>query len=522
MSNKIMCEIVNSIDIGDLFEQTLNTISNGIIIIDNENTILFINDIGKNLINHIYNFGKSIEIKGQNMMFLFPQLRMLNPESTFDTIYKNRKIELSIDNNGVDFEIEFIFNTMISNSRFFHVVNFMDKKEDEIKKTKCDECFAEKSIMMNKNLMGYLSHELRNPLQTMGFANCLIQNHLKKNMCECFDKIKGNFANVNKACSEMKTIINDVMDLTKIEANELVINMDLEKIDEMIIDIYNEYLDKAEHVGLKLKYNIDEDVPKTIYTDMTRINQIFGNLISNAIKYSIEGEINIDVKYDIDRHGVLFKIIDQGIGIREDEINRLFKEFGQTSNSFKFNIDSNGLGLCISQKIANLLGGNITVSSEYGKGSMFTLFHPIKLGISGKMLKKHIEPEIINVSGNILLVDDNDSNLELFELMLKKLNEDNNNKLNILSASNGYIAIELCKTNIIDMIFMDINMPVINGYDTTKIIRSNGYNGHIVAATGNIITKDSHEDIAHFDDIIIKPFDDFVIMNIIKKHMEPK
>lgn len=281
-----------------------------------------------------------------------------------------------------------------------------------------------------------------------------------------------------------------------------------------------------EHSKKKLNLSciINTDAPKNLYTDSTRMNQILGNLISNSIKYSDTGDILLTVSYDDTNHGVLFSVIDNGIGIREDEIDRLFKDYGQTSNSFKFNIDSNGLGLCISQKIANLMGGNISVKSEFNRGSIFTLYHPIKLGFSGTMFdKKVIE---IYLSGNILIVDDNESNLSLFKLLLENFNYEYNLELNTECVSNGSDAIEVCKINNYDIIFMDINMPGIDGSTAAKIIKKNNFKGAIIATTGNIMAKTENRTGLDrnkyncFDEIIIKPFDDTIILNVLKKFLK--
>jgi signal transduction histidine kinase/CheY-like chemotaxis protein len=502
-----------------LTEQILNAINDGLIVTDKCFNIIYINECAKSLIKTVYNTFKT-DFLDKNLLKIFPQLRILKPDSSGDdVILKNRKVELSIRNKNNVNSIEFVFNTVSCNGSFYHVSAVHNKDAENTSSPKND-----KLISTHKNLIAYLSHELRNPLQTISLANYLVQSFIKST--DIPTKIKGSFESINKACLDMKRIINDILDFSKLDANEFVINMELVNICDMIDELVEDYAIKASNKGLSLLYDISDDVPKTLYTDVTRMNQILGNLISNSIKYSDQGTISLNVTYDEDTHGVIFSIIDEGIGIRDDEIGRLFKDYGQTSNSFKFNIDSNGLGLCISQKIANLLGGYITVKSEYKKGSQFIMFHPIKLGTSGMIYDKKILS--MNLVGNVLIVDDNEANSVLFKLLLENFNCEYDGTLTMESVNDGKNAIEVCKINKYDIIFMDINMPGIDGCTASKIIRKNGYTGIIIATTGNIMAKLENRNMIDkerykcFDDIIIKPFDDTTILNILKKYLEIK
>ena len=291
-------------------------------------------------------------------------------------------------------------------------------------------------------------------------------------------------------------------------------------------NIISEYYDTAKKHGLELCSYVNDNVPKTIYTDSTRLNQILSNLISNAIKYSSSGTITLELNYDEENQGILFSVRDEGNGIKKDEINNLFQQYCQTSSSER--TISNGLGLCISQKIAKLLGGKITVLSEYQKGSMFTLFHPTKLGQSG-VFEFHSKLRG-NLSGNILLVDDNISNTTLLRLLIETLMHESSCYFNIQTAKDGKDAIDYVLANINiketkpDIIFMDINMGGIDGCTASKIIRENNFDGLIVATTGNIMAKKENrknkeecDKYQYFDDVIIKPYDNTAIIKILNQ-----
>jgi len=256
----------------------------------------------------------------------------------------------------------------------------------------------------NNNFIAYVSHELRNPLQVINTGiymckklftdieyynynyNCNSPKSDSDNMSSStsdnddtnntnnINTMHQTLKKVNSACNNMNIIIDDILDITKINNNELNLNIECHELKEIIDCIHEEFYYIAENKGLEFKYIINEKCPKFINTDNTRLYQILSNLISNSIKYSKWGKI--ELKININDNKLVFSVIDNGRGIKEEELNKLFKEFGRTTESMN-DINSTGLGLCISNKLAELLGGKITVCSEYNKGSTFSLYHPI-------------------------------------------------------------------------------------------------------------------------------------------------
>jgi signal transduction histidine kinase len=498
-----------------LLDYIMNTIYDGILIIDSFFDIFYGNLYANNLFGELYD-GIFDQNNNTNLFDIFPQIKDL----IYDTnkkAYKNKKIEISIQDNKSERILEFIFNTVICLGNFFHLVtihvNVNDINKDDSKFNKC--------------IIAYLSHELRNPLQSITLASHLVKTGMK-NLEEKTDisfpsKLTSHVETINKSCNDMKKIINDILDLSRIEANEFAIDLEICYIEELVNDVMNENCQFAKNKNLELKIIIEPNVPKTIYTDPTRSNQILTNLLSNAIKYSEKGNIILNVSHDNIKNTILFSIIDEGLGIKSNEIKNLFKTYGKTSNSPRKNFNSQGLGLCVSQKIANLLGGHITVKSEYNKGSTFSFNHPVKLGTSED---KYEYIKYIGIfDGNILLVDDNDSNLSLLHTLLEQFNYEYMWSIHIESVNNGRDAIELCKINKYDLIFMDINMAGIDGCTTSKIIKNNGFSGKIVATTGNILLRDENKETGninmykYFDDIIIKPFDDQVVLKALKNFL---
>lgn len=487
-----------------LIDDILNLTTNGIIIVDKSFDILYVNNIGYELLEKIYKNSKS----QKNMFEIFPQLSL--NLSVNENIFKNKKIDISISDKNCEISLELIINTTFYNNNTYNIISLRNYKKDNSK---------------NNNLIAYLSHELRNPLQSITLAGYLIKSEFKDVAIEKNNKISKHINIINKSCSDMKKIINDILDLSRIDAHEFIIELEICRIKDIIDNIYSEYVVGAESKGLKLETNISDKVPETLYTDPTRLCQILHNLVSNGIKYSERGKIELNVSYDEKNHSIIFDISDEGIGIKTDEFCYLFKDFGKTSNCKKNKTSSTGLGLCVSQKISNLLGGNISVKSEYGKGSTFSLYHPIKLGKSGTFLEKAIINE--NTYGNILLVDDNEYNVKLLRMLLENFNYEYNIRINIESVNNGMDAIKLSNVNDYDIIFLDINMIGIDGYTAGKIIKTNNnFTGKIIATTGNILvspenrTKTEHEKFECFDDIIIKPFSDVTILSVLSKYLK--
>ncbi len=378
----------------------------------------------------------------------------------------------------------------------------------------------------NKNdFIAYISHELRNPLQSILLSNSLLYSEINKIDSSNNKVLKLINTNIN-ASNDMKKIIDDVLDLSKLENDELNISLEIIEINELIEVIQQKYNHICSSKNLNFIINVSNECPKTIYSDPCRVNQIISNLLSNAIKYSPKNsELILDIIYDSKKHGVKFSITDNGPGIKQEDITMLFKKFSQTSNNFKFNVNSNGIGLYISQKIAKLLNGYISYKpNKSSSGSIFTLFIPIQLGMSCILFDNIKQKQ--NIYGNVLLVDDDESNLFLIKSMIQNINLTKNYVINVFTCSSGIDAVNFDKSNI-DIIFMDINMDGMDGIEATKIIKNNGFKKNIIALTGNILAKNENHSLdlddktkfMLFDDIIIKPCDDKQLISVFNRYL---
>jgi len=486
-------------------EEIIDSTYDGIVVTNGEYDIILINNSAKDIIKQVYNDETIDSIVGKNAISILPQLEKIFSGDKANKFFKNRKIEI-VHNDGDTFiAVELIVNSMMFLNNIYHMVVIHDVTEKVMSREKLNK--------NQNNFIAFLSHELRNPLQSITIAGQLMEINLE----DC--KLKQNASIINRAASDMKKIINDVLDLSKLDAEEFTIDLDMHDINEIVDNIVLNFGNECQEKSLRIVPDVSDNVPIQIFTDIVRINQILSNLLSNAIKYTITQNSDILFKVGLENNFIRFDIIDKGIGIKKTELGNLFKDFGQTSNSNKYGIASTGLGLSISQKIANLLGGKITVQSSYGKGSVFSFYHPNKLNKTTPLQRIR---SVTNLRGKVLIIDDNESNLALLKMLIDHFNCIYSFNIDVNCVSNGSDAIEMVKNNNYDLVFLDINMHGIDGVTTSKILRNMKFSGKIIAATGNIFAKKENRNddrFDNFDDVIIKPYDDQQILGALKKYL---
>jgi len=459
----------------NLFREILNNLDDSIIITKMNLDIIFMNTSSEIFLNNM------------TLQLIIPELN-----NYINKIYKNFTLKTKI--NTLDYQVQ--INTITIGHMLYNLF--------VIRQISSKNC--------NKNLTAFLSHELRNPLQTITFANQLINDKTQDENLIKYLKM------INRSSYDMKKIINDILDASKIDSNEIILDITNINIEELIIELFESIKNVIINKNIDITYTIDENVPQELFTDPTRLRQILTNLILNAIKYSKPNKknyINLIIKYISSTHSVSFNVSDTGLGLNEVDIKKIFVD---TFSNDKFNkeFDSNGLGLYICNKIANLLGGLIQIKSDINIGSTFSFIHPIKLGNSSIIYRNNC----INITGHILIVDDSINNTNLFKIILDNFNYKYSTNIISETTNNGSNAIDLCSINKYDLIFMDINMCGIDGYTTTKIIRKTNPNIIIIATTGNINTKLIIGNDLYFDDILLKPFDDNQMLKCLQTFLK--
>ncbi len=390
---------------------------------------------------------------------------------------------------------------------------------------------AEQSEQFKQQFLANMSHEIRTPMNAvMGMTRLLIEKNPRNDQFQYLDGI-------NKSSDNLLHIINDVLDLSKIEAGK----MELEKIDFSLRDLVEQVKQtlrfKANEKGLELFTDIDSNIPDVLIGDPTRLNQVLINLTGNSIKFTEKGSVNITIKKPENENivhskllqlqvgggetnhspikkpglenNLVFSIIDTGIGIPPDKLQDVFENFSQANTSDTRNYGGTGLGLSISKQLVELMGGKIAIESVEGAGTTFSFEINLPPGSNERLDEQkglqQIDGSILN-GLKILIVDDNEYNRIVVHDTLKLIAE-----VDIVEAANGKEAIEAAAQHNFDAILMDVQMPLMNGYEATQYIREKldvPKNGTpIIALTASVIRTDLDKcRAAGMTDYVPKPF----------------
>ncbi|MEM7549087.1 MAG: response regulator [Bacteroidota bacterium] len=370
-------------------------------------------------------------------------------------------VRLIYDRNNRPFEIEGVARDISS----------LKKANQELVKQKE---IAEKSLKVKEQFLANMSHEIRTPMNgVIGMIDLMSRTRLD-------DKQEYYVQTIKRSSETLMSILNDILDLSKIEAGKMRLRKAPLSIKTLLEKIIALFLQKALSKSIKLEFNVNKEVPETVKSDETRLIQVLSNLTSNAIKFTNEGgHIEIRVTLDEEKKRgkqkiLKFEIHDNGIGISKKNQSMLFKNFSQVDGSSTKSHGGTGLGLVISKQLTRLMGGKIGVESEVGKGSIF--WFTIKAEETQEKPEvgedksdasdfSDIIDAIKEVEPKILLVDDNKVNRDVAREILKS------SGAQVIEAKNGHEAIEFFKKNEFSTVLMDIQMPGIDGVETTKRIK---------------------------------------------------
>lgn len=348
---------------------------------------------------------------------------------------------------------------------------------------------ADMANSAKSDFLANMSHEIRTPMNAItGFAELCLR-----------EKNYQYAADIKAAAKNLIAIINDILDISKIESGKLELVTSVYSVEDMLNDVISlVYVQLDGKSGIEFKIDIDKRLPKKLFGDEVRIKQILINLLGNAVKFTKAGHIGLSVR-EISRNGdmssIMIKVTDTGIGIKREDMSKLFSNFQQVDTKKNREIEGTGLGLSITKNLVEMMNGTITVDSDYGKGSTFTVVIQQKIEDSSHISVEAAKAAPANEEKNtvlyapdakVLIVDDNKVNLKVTAQLLSQYG------IKCATADSGKKAIQMVRSAYYDLVFMDHMMPELDGVDTTKMIRSQGdaYSKGlpIIALTANAVS----------------------------------
>ncbi|MGS0680897.1 ATP-binding protein [Shewanella sp. 125m-7] len=387
---------------------------------------------------------------------------------------------------------------------FCDMISAAHRRQELLARTIEEKQRAERSEQSTRDFVAMINHELRTPLNgLLGSAELMGDTDLTEHQQQLL-------GTMHQSGELLRVIINDLLDLSKMSAGMLQIaeiDFSPKKLSDMIYDIFKL---RTQEFGLEFISNYQEDIPKRLMGDPDRIKQILVNLIGNSIKFTQKGKVCVNIEWK--NRAFYFSVSDTGCGIPQDKLDTLFDPFTQVNNSSNRAFEGTGLGLAICKHLIDEMHGTISLVSELGKGTQFTISLPLKQVTSPKIRVDSAKVDFPIETLSVLVVEDSAVNQVLIEMILAEFG------IKPTIANNGLEAIEYLAAHQVDIVFMDCRMPVVDGFEATRRLRDNGYKKPIIALTASTTSTETDQCYqCGMDEIVNKPYQKEDIRNVLIK-----
>jgi PAS domain S-box-containing protein len=471
----------------------------------------------------IYIFGyKKNEVLGKNFSIVMPPVE-LGLNAGYRSCYQKSENVIGVirevvgqRKDGNLFPLQLRTSEIKLEDETLYVVSARDISELKANEAKLIQAIqtAESANAAKSSFLSNISHEIRTPMNSIiGMAGLALKHEEDPKQRDYLDKI-------NYAAHHLLILINDILDFSKIEANKVELEMANFNLASVFENISNQFSHSALIKGLALNIDFASCAKLRLRGDPLRLSQVLLNFTSNAIKFTKQGSVNISVELLEEDHSAYmlrFNVQDTGIGIERDSLKYLFQPFHQTDASMSRKYGGTGLGLAICKQLALLMGGDVGVESELGKGSTFWFTARLGKGENKEAVKLLPEIDLSKLHGiSVLLVDDNLFNQQVASEILRDAG------IKVTIANNGKEAIESLQQKKFDCVLMDVQMPVMDGLETTRQIRANPAlaDTYIIAVTANAGQEDRASCFAAgMDSFVSKPIFSDQLFDIISRHL---